>query len=242
MGSAPAMRFAQQQVAHIVSSVVETTLDYYPPPCALAKIVNLTIAACDPLDGRTDGVISRTDLCKLNYNLSSTIGESYYCAATTSASLGYGFNKRQLAAGSSVSTTPAQNGTVTAQDVEVAQTIYDGLYNSAGQRAYLAWQIGSELGDAETSYDNITDTWGLDIPSTGGEFVAKWVQLLDIDNLSDLDGVTYDTVVEWYFSPPVLNNTITHANMKQDGDGILEIHRQSPNHHSRSHHFPIQRR
>lgn len=197
---APAFRMGQQQTNHVYPSVVESTLDYYPPPCALAKIVNATIAACDPLDGRTDGVISRTDLCKLNFNLSSIIGESYYCAGTSATSLGFGYStrksKRQAAAGSSTSYEPTQNGSVTARDVEVAQLIYDGLHNSQGEQAYLSWQIGSELGDAKTECSNSTG-WGLDIPSTGGEWVTKYVQLLNLTNLSDLDGVTYDTLVEW---------------------------------------------
>lgn len=132
------------------------TNDYFPPPCALALIVNATIEACDPLDGRTDGVISRTDLCKLNFNLSSIIGESYYCAAENSTSQGFGFSKRQQTSGSSTSYTPAQNGSVTADDVAIAQGVYDGLFNSAGQRAYLSWQIGSQLGDADTTYDSTT--------------------------------------------------------------------------------------
>ncbi|TGO46301.1 hypothetical protein BCON_0332g00010 [Botryotinia convoluta] len=192
---APAFRFAQQQVHHVFSSAVEHTLDYYPPPCEMDKIVNATIAACDPLDGRTDGVVSRTDLCKLNFNLSSIIGESYYCAATTSSSLGFGFSKR--AEGSTTSTTPDQNGTVTAEGVAVAQAIYDGLHNSDNERAYLSWQIASNLGDAATTYNNNTESWELSIPSTGGMYVTKYVQLLDLDNLSDLDNVTYNTLVEW---------------------------------------------
>ncbi|KAI5363185.1 putative tannase/feruloyl esterase, alpha/Beta hydrolase [Septoria linicola] len=196
---APAFRFAQQQVHHVYPATIEHTMGYYPPPCALAKIVNATIAACDPLDGRTDGVISRTDLCKLNFNLSSIIGESYYCAAETSSSLGFGFSRmaKRQAQGSQSSNNPAQNGTVTAADVAVAQAVYDGLHNSAGERAYLSWQIGSELSDADPTYDNTTSSWTLSIPSTGGEYVTKFVQLLDLDNLSDLEGVTYDTLVEW---------------------------------------------
>ncbi|KAF2117121.1 Tannase/feruloyl esterase [Lophiotrema nucula] len=197
---APAFRFAQQQVHHVYPATIESTMDYYPPPCALDKIVNATIAACDPLDGRTDGVISRTDLCMLNFNLSSLIGESYYYAATTSSSLGFGFSKRQMgggATGSQTSSTPAQNGTITAQDVAVAQAVYDGLHSSDGKRAYLSWQIGSDFSDADPTYDNTTASWTLNIPSTGGEYVTKFIQLLDLDNLSDLDGVTYDTLVEW---------------------------------------------
>lgn len=192
---APAFRFGQQQVHHVYSSAVEHTQDYYPPPCELDKIVNATIAACDPLDGRTDGVLSRTDLCKLRFNLTSIIGESYHCAAETSTSLGFGFSKR--AEGSTTSYQPEQNGTVTAEGVAVAQAIYDGLHNSNGERAYLSWQIGSELSDATTEYNNDTGKWELSIPSTGGEYVTKFVQLLNIDNLSDLNGVTYDTLVDW---------------------------------------------
>ncbi|KAI4681811.1 uncharacterized protein J4E84_007407 [Alternaria hordeiaustralica] len=201
VAGAPAFRFAQQQVLHVYPATINVINDYYPPPCALAKIVNATIAACDPLDGRTDGVISRTDLCKLNFNLSSLIGESYYCAAQTSTSLGFGFSKRDLnkrqMPGGQTSAQPEQNGTITADDIAVAQGVYDGLHNSKGERAYLSWQIGSELSDADPTYNNATEKWELSIPSTGGEYVTKFVQLLDLDNLANLDNVTYDTLVEW---------------------------------------------
>ncbi|KAI3286489.1 hypothetical protein DTO002I6_8160 [Penicillium roqueforti] len=197
---APAFRYGQQQVNHIFSAGVEQTHGYYPPPCELAKIVNATIAVCDPLDGRTDGVISRSDLCQLNFNLTSIIGESYYCAAETSTSLGFNFGKRSLdkrADGTSTSYQPAQSGKVTAKGVAVAQAIIDGLHNSKGERAYLSYQIGSSFTDAETEWNNNTKKWELDIPSTGGEFVARFVELQDLSNLSNLDGVTYDTLVEW---------------------------------------------
>lgn len=55
IAGAPAFRFAQQQVNHIYPATIEKVMGYYPPTCALDKIVNATIAACDPLDGRTDG-------------------------------------------------------------------------------------------------------------------------------------------------------------------------------------------
>lgn len=192
---APAFRYAHQQVHHIYSSVVEKTLDYYPPPCELEKIVNGTISACDGLDGRKDGVVSRTDLCKIHFDLKSLIGEPYYCAAENSTSLGFGFSKR--AQGSTTSYQPAQNGTVSAEGVAVAQKIYDGLVKSNGERGYLSWQIASSLDDATTTYNSTTGEWDLSITSMGGEYVAKFVQLRDLDNLSDLDGVTYDTVVDW---------------------------------------------
>jgi tannase len=200
IAGAPAFRFAQQQVLHVFPAAIEAINDYYPPPCALDKIVNATIAACDPLDGRTDGVISRTDLCKLNFNLSSVIGEPYYCAAQTSSSLGFGFSKRfnkRQAPGSQTSAQPEQNGTITADDIAIAQGVYNGLHNSNGKRAYLSWQIGSDLSDADPTYDNTTGTWKLNIPSTGGEYVTKFIQLLDLDNLSSLNNVTFNTLVNW---------------------------------------------
>ncbi|PKX93382.1 putative tannase [Aspergillus novofumigatus IBT 16806] len=229
---APAFRFAQQQVNHLFPSVVEKTLDYYPPPCELAKIVNATIEACDPLDGRTDGVVSRTDLCKLHFDLSKIVGEPYYCAAQTSTSLGFGFSKRQ-APGSTTSYQPAQNGTVTKEGVAVAQAIYDGLHNTQGQRAYLSWQIASEFSDATTEWNNDTGSWELSIPSTGGEFVTKFVQLLDLDNLSTLDNVTYDTLVEWMNTAMVrfldsLQTTVPDLTTFQSSGGkLLHYHGES---------------
>lgn len=188
---APAIRYGQQQANHLYSNVVEQTLDYYPPPCALEKIVNETIAFCDPLDGRTDSVISRSDLCQLHFNLNSTIGKTYYCAASSGSSLGFGFGKRQS------STVPAQNGTVTAQDVAVAKTIIDGLHDSEGHRAYISYQIGASFSDAETQYNSDTDSWELDIASTGGEWVARFLELVEASNLDSIDNVTYDTMRDW---------------------------------------------
>lgn len=233
---APAFRYGQQQVNHLFSAVVEQTKGYYPPPCEMEKIVNATIKACDPLDGRTDGVISRSDLCKLNFNLSSIIGEEYYCAAETSTSLGFNFGKRAIVKrsdGTSTSYQPAQNGTVSAEGVAVAQAIYDGLFDSNGDRAYLSYQIGASFTDAETEWNNNTKEWGLDIPSTGGEFVAMFIELQDLSNLSDLDGVTYDTLVGWMNEAMVrymdsLQTTLPDLTTFQSNGGkLLHYHGES---------------
>jgi tannase len=104
---APAFRYSFQQVQYLYSNIVEQTLDYYPPSCELAMITNLTIAACDSLDGKVDGVVSRTDLCKLHFNINSSIGQPYSCAATSGGS---GFGKRQFGGGGAAL---AKNGTVT---------------------------------------------------------------------------------------------------------------------------------
>ncbi|KAF2833293.1 feruloyl esteras-like protein B precursor [Ophiobolus disseminans] len=196
---APALRYAQQQVQHLYSNVVEKTLDYFPSSCEFQRIVNATIKFCDPLDGKTDGVVARTDLCKLQFNINSTIGLPYSCAASSAAGLGFNFSsksKRQMMPGGGAST-PAANGTVSAQAVAVASTIMSGLHTSDGQFAYFSYQPSSSFEDAKTTYNNETDSYELSIASTGGEFVTKFIQMVDADNLASLDNVTYDTLVEW---------------------------------------------
>ena len=223
IAGAPAFRFAQQQVLHVLSAVVEKTLDYNPPPCELSKIVNATIEACDGLDGRKDGVVSRTDLCKLNFDLKSVIGQSYHCAAQAQRTSPFG----------TTASKPEQNGTVSAKGVAVAQAIYDGLHTTDGQRAYLSWQIASELSDAETVFNNATGKWDLSLTAMGGMYVAKFIKLLDIDNLPNLDGVTYDTLVNWtkigfdrYYDS--LQTTLPDLSAFRDAGGkLLHFHGES---------------
>ncbi|KAI1619992.1 Tannase/feruloyl esterase [Exophiala viscosa] len=231
IAGAPAFRFAQQQVLHVFPVTVEQTLDYYPNPCALDVIVNATISACDPLDGRTDGVVSRTDLCKLNFNLSSIIGTAYYCEGTSASS---GAGGRGPSGSTTTSTyAPTQNGTISAQDIEVAQAIYDGLHNSAGQQAYLSWQIASSFEDAVTVWSNTSESWTYDIPSTGGEYVTRFVQLLNTTNLDNLDGVTYDTLVGWMDTAMIryynsLQTTLPDLSPFRDAGGkLLHYHGES---------------
>ncbi|KAH8678036.1 feruloyl esterase-like protein B precursor [Xylariales sp. PMI_506] len=180
---APAFRYGQQQVNHLTSNVIEQTLDYYPPSCELDAIVNLTIAACDPLDGKTDGVVSRSDLCKLSYNISEALGTPYSCAAAAATFLS--------------PATPEQNGTVTAKGIAVAQAILDGLVDSEGQLVYFSYQPGASFVDAQTSYDADTDSWVLDISGLGGEWVARFLELEDESNLPSLANVTSDTLKNW---------------------------------------------
>jgi tannase len=55
---------------------------------------------------------------------------------------------------------------------------------------------GAEFEDAATTYDSTADTWGLDIAGTGGEWVGRFLELQDVDNLSTLDNLIYDTLVD----------------------------------------------
>ncbi|KAI0153197.1 tannase and feruloyl esterase [Xylariaceae sp. FL1272] len=186
---APAFRFAQLQVNHLSGGVIEKQLGYVPPTCELEKIRNLTIAACDGLDGKVDGVVARSDLCKLHFNYSSTIGTPYSCAARSGGGPG--------GPPGGGSTTPAQNGTITARGVAVAQAFTDGLVDSRGKQVYLNPQPSSNFADAQGTYNSTTMTWQPPVSSLGGEWVVRWLKLQDATNLASLDNVTVDTLRDW---------------------------------------------
>lgn len=193
---APAFRYAFQQIQHLYSNVVEQTLNYYPPPCELEAILNATITACDPLDGLVDGVVARTDLCKLQFDISTVIGTPYYCAASTGGgSPMKKLKKRQQAA----MATPVQNGTVSAIGVQVAKTILDGLHDNEGRRVYFSYQPSAAWTDAETAYNSATGQWEVSISTLGAEFVTRYLELYNVSTLPNLDGVTYDTMKQWIY-------------------------------------------
>ncbi|KAL3428954.1 tannase and feruloyl esterase family protein [Aspergillus tetrazonus] len=176
---APAFRWSFQQTQHLFSNIVEKTFDYYPPPCELEKIVNETISACDEMDGRADGVVARTDLCLLNFDIGSVEGKRYSCAASSAA--------------------PAQTGKVSAKAIRVAKTIINGLHDSQGRRVYFSYQPSAAFDDAKTQYNSKTRKWGLSINQLGGEYIALLVNK-NGTTLDSLDGVTYDTLKDWMIS------------------------------------------
>ncbi|PWY64459.1 tannase [Aspergillus eucalypticola CBS 122712] len=219
---APAFRYAHQQVQHLWSDMVMKNLDYFPPPCELTKILNLTIAACDPLDGLTDGVVSRTDLCKLHYDMDQAIGETYYCAAESGSS---GFGKRQ-------STTPAQSGKVTAKGVAVAKAIIAGMKDSQGQQVYLSYQPSSTWGDAGTTYNSTSGTWYASASGIGGDWVDRYLELIDSESLS-MDVLTEDKLKAWIYEgwqryDSVLQTTWPDLSVYHGAGGkILHVHGES---------------
>ncbi|KAI0880917.1 feruloyl esterase-like protein B precursor [Annulohypoxylon maeteangense] len=191
---APAFRFSQLQTNHLSGGVIEGALGYYPPPCELEKIVNLTIAACDGLDGKVDGVVARSDLCKLHFDYKSTIGEPYYCAASSRGGGPGGLHRRQFPGSGP---TPEQNGTITAEGVAVASAFTNGLIDSSGKRIYLNPQPGSTFADAITKYNTDTSSWEPSIPGLGGEWIARYLNLEDKSNIDSLTNVTADTLRDW---------------------------------------------
>lgn len=165
---------------------MEQTNNYYPPPCELSEIVNKTIKICDPLDGKVDGVVARTDLCILEFNISTLIGTPYYCPAV-SATTGF----------VPTSATPEQNGTISAQGVKVAQLILNGLKDSQGRQVYFSYQPSATFTDAQTQYNFTSKQWELDQSGLGAEWVERFLLLQNASLLPTLEGITYDTLKAW---------------------------------------------
>lgn len=181
--------------------------------------MNETIAACDGLDGLVDGVVSRNDLCLSSYNVSSAVGLSYSCEASQ-GSFGGG-------------STPAQNGTVTAQGAEVAQKIIDGLHDDDGKRVYFSYTPSSTYTDAQTAYNEDTGEWELDVTSLGGSFVQVLLDLKEGDNLANLDNVTYTTLRDWIYKGWNRYQDVLQTNwpdlspVKNAGGKIIHFHGES---------------
>lgn len=185
---APAFRQAYQQVNHLTSSVVERVMGYAPPPCELEKINNDTIAACDPLDGNTDGVVSRTDLCKLHYDQSASIGKPYSCAASSGG--GSMMGGMIIGGGGSM---PAQNGTVSAKGVAVAKAILAGLHDNDDRQVYISYQPSAAFDDAQTTYNSTSKTWYASASGIGVQWIDYFLNQIESTSYS-LDGVNYDTL------------------------------------------------
>ncbi|KAI0117995.1 feruloyl esterase-like protein B precursor [Hypoxylon sp. NC0597] len=193
---APAFRFSQLQTNHLSGGVIEEATGYYPPPCELEKIVNLTIAACDGLDGKVDGVVARSDLCKLTFDYKTTIGQPYYCPASSGGFPGGppSLRRRQFPG---AGPTPEQNGTITAEGVAVASAFTNGLIDSNGKRIYLNPQPGSSFADATPQYNENTGTWEPNLSGLGPQWVARYLDLEDKDTLDSFENVTADTLRDW---------------------------------------------
>lgn len=186
---APAFRQSHQQPNHDWPQIYEQSISYAPNSCALEKIVNETVNACDALDGKADGVVARSDLCKLNWHPKNVIGKSYACAASTA------FNPITGGAGA---TTPAANGTVNANDVAVFLAVQNGPYDSKNRHLYVGFQPGTDTSsNAAGTYSNKTGSYEIAaITDIGAEWITELLQEVNSTSLS-LDGVTVDTLRGW---------------------------------------------
>lgn len=213
---APAMRQGFQQPVHIWGALAETVLGYVPSSCEISAITTNMTNACDGLDGKVDGVIARSDLCRLNWNANMSIGAPFSCAASSGGSYGGGSGtvtsgggagsnpqgvkaKRQMGnfgGGSSVAT-PAINGTVSQEAATLINRLLDGVVDSKGRQAWIWFQPGAGFGDASGTYNNVTGQY--EVASIDGSYEAQWVNFflegIDSDVL-DISNWTFDTLRE----------------------------------------------
>lgn len=210
---APAFRQAFQQVNHLFSGLVEIAHDYYPSACELERITNDTIAKCDALDGKVDGVVSRTDLCKLHYDPKNSIGKYYSCPATRPG-------------------TVASNGTVTAKAAAIASDIWKGLYDSKGRQVYVSYQPSAEFTDAQTTYNSATGKYEYTASGIAVSYINLFLKQVDSNTLS-LTNVTYDTLREWMFEGALKFSSTLQTNwpdlgvFHNNGGKVIHFHGES---------------
>lgn len=186
---APAFRQSHQQPNHNWPQIYEQSLGYVPNTCALKKIVNETLAACDALDGKVDGIVARSDLCRLQWDPKQVVGKNYSCTASTS------FNP---ITGGQGDTTPAASGTVNENDVAVFLAVQNGPYDSENRHLYVGFQPGTDTSsNAAGTFSNATGSYEIAaITDIGAEWIAELLQEVNSTSLS-LDGVTVDTLRDW---------------------------------------------
>lgn len=197
---APAMRQAFQQPLHIYESIVETVQGYAPSSCELDQINTDLLAFCDGLDGRVDGVVSRTDLCKLQFNASTSIGNAYSCAASDTGGsggpggLGGGPGKRGISS-RQLSTAPAANGTVSAEAAAIAQQLLDGIFDDSGRQAWIYFRPSAGFDDAPTTYNSDTGLYEPAPSQIGVEYINYFLDEIDSTTF-DVSNMTYDDLRE----------------------------------------------
>ncbi|KAL1892605.1 hypothetical protein Sste5346_006890 [Sporothrix stenoceras] len=223
---APAMRYAHQQLQHLWASLMESYYSIYPKPCALSAIETAVVAFCDPLDGKTDGMISRSDLCMLQLNLEDFLGLNYSCAATAAGTNPY--NPQPAL--------PAQSGTVTLDDIRIANLTLDGPKALNGDRVYVGWQPGAGFGDAGTVYDNATAAWTYTLQSFGLLFAELFVREQNVTTtIPDFADWTPDTLRDmiytaWQKYEDVLQTTWPDLSAFRDAGGkVLHFHGEADN-------------
>jgi len=75
--AAPAINWAQFIPAASWAQVMMSIAGQYPPKCEVDALTDAAVAACDPLDGVTDGLIS--DMSKCSFDPFTLVGETAPC-------------------------------------------------------------------------------------------------------------------------------------------------------------------
>ncbi|KAF2626197.1 tannase and feruloyl esterase [Macroventuria anomochaeta] len=79
-GVAPALNWAQCILAASWAQVMMSITGQYPPKCEVNALTDAVVAACDPLDGVTDGLIS--DMSKCTFDPFALVEKTAHCPST----------------------------------------------------------------------------------------------------------------------------------------------------------------
>lgn len=182
MAGAPAMYWPVHQLAQGWPNIAMAQANHWPNPCAFNTIRSHYIAACDPLDGLTDGVISRSELC--TYDPSKSVGVAY---ANCSLSSG--------APGATAVTYPA--GTISQADADVVKAIYKGGFTSAGDQLFWAYRPGTTLTvEAGVKYNAANGTFSAGTSNFFGTYYTNMVLRTTASVTVPYDTITVDDVYD----------------------------------------------
>lgn len=187
---APAARWSIMVGKILSEAVAMHHFNSYPSECEIDAIVEAAVEACDTLDGRADGIISRPDLC--TFTAVRAIGRPYadYC--------------------------DSQGAVRTVSDgaARVAQLAVDGPFVSSGRRLGPGFPWGTNITDGLTS----TARTVID-PATGKrtpaifplskqwyeEYVLQGLRTIDFETLTfdeiDALGKQSQEMYNWFMEP-----------------------------------------
>ncbi|CAK7205094.1 hypothetical protein SEUCBS139899_007859 [Sporothrix eucalyptigena] len=239
---APAFRQVFLQVMHLFGAVVENEVGYYPPQCELSRITQDVIDACDELDGKKDGVVSRTDLCRLHYNATSSVGKAYNCAASKPPQfppmpLGKRDGIQEVRRRQFAPPAPAASGSVTVKGAQVATDFWRGLFDSQTKKqVYISYPPSASMDDAFTAYDASTDSYGPSIAGMGASFVNYFLRekIASANSLPiPIHNVTGDQLTAWIleglqkYSDTVQTDWPYLGDYHKNGGKIIHYHGES---------------
>ncbi|KAL1859956.1 hypothetical protein Plec18170_001904 [Paecilomyces lecythidis] len=187
-------------------------LDIYPYGCELDAITNAAIAACDGLDGVTDGIIMETDGCLASFDPFQLVGKTINCTEAG--------GKLNISAAAAAVTNATWNGPITAD----------------GRNVWYGLNPGADLtGNSPTSYGqpgivatNCTTGTCTGAPSFLG---LQWLQYFVVKDpdfdVSNLTHVEFDRLA--HLSTQIYSSTISTddpdlSTFRDSGGKLISFH------------------